>query len=445
MQDSSARSSELLLQHAEGLVKVLIHMLQRDGIGGKMANLQAGARFITVPLLLHDDRHIKPVLALGPRIANRTNSKHVIVEMQRKWIAFEFELPQMLWEEYTRADLKPRPGTTVIGVGLGQQRFQVDIDWSMVPHALVAGATRIAGKSTTIESLLVGLMTTLSPDQLKIIIVDPHNDYNRLARAKHLACPIANTPAEAQRAIDSATKVLKFRRAHQIKVGHKACFPVFLVIDEAKNIIHQANRNQQIIELGQEWAKFGGHLIIASQKLTDGDLPGLMINLGWRVVGQVPSKRDATYLSGEPDSFCKDLSGMGDFKIFNGATRRRVQVCKVSTADLEQVAMHPTVLEWDAPTVPPTTINMVPQPGISRQQVGQTTQHQWDIEAPSKGGRPPIQVNPIHVGRYIFATAKGKPVTAKQAERHFGLLRTGHELTRDWAGAITKEIRRLSA
>lgn len=415
------------IKRAELVVGILKRILQRDGIGGQLANVQRGARFLAVPILLADDRHLKKVLDLGDRVGMATNTENVIVQQRRKWIVFEFELPKSLWETYYRSDLKSLPGSMSVGVGLSERRFQVDINWGEQPHILIAGATRVAGKSEAVKSFLVGLMENYGPDDLKIFLIDPRRDCKDLYKSAHLMVPPARTPDEAAATIDCVLTIFKKRCDHDLKNE----FPVFLAVDEAETIIGNADRKEELAFLGREGGKYKIFLIIATQKPLEDNLPGLLFNLGHRMVGQVHGRRDSTLLTGNDQALCNLLTPGGDFKVVSGPNLRRCQIALVGPSDLAKLVTIDRQ-NWQWPGLDTDNIDRLirPEPVV--------------VAQPSKKvGRPEIKLAPRIVARYMVADWAGQPITGPQAEAAFKLRRTGHTLHRDFAIGVSAELRKM--
>ena len=97
------------------------------------------------------------------------------------------------------------------------------------PHALIAGTTD-SGKTETVKSILIALMTTHTPDELKIAIVDPHADYGAFENEAHLAGPIARTAEEIEQLLTWAGNVL----AHRMTENIRDAWRLVIAIEEAE-------------------------------------------------------------------------------------------------------------------------------------------------------------------------------------------------------------------
>jgi DNA segregation ATPase FtsK/SpoIIIE-like protein len=355
-----------------------------------------------------------------------TNSQNVIIQQRRKWVVFEFELPEKLWEVYSRANIEAIPGEIVVGIGLGERQHQVNLHLDDDPHTLIAGATKVAGKSTAVKSMLYGLMENLGPNDLKIFLVDPRRDCEDLYRSPHLMVPPAKTPEETAQVIDCVLAIFKRREARNLRDE----FPVFLSVDEAQTIVGEAGRVDELALLGREGAKFKISLIIATQKPLEKHLPGLVYNLGNRLVGRVPQARDSTLLTGNDQALCNKLTKGGDFKLVCGPRLTRLQVAQVTTADLAKldVVERPDNWKWE--------------PGLFIDNIDKLIEPSPVKATKKKVGRPRVELEADLVARYMAADWQGQPITGPQAEKYFGVHRTGHTLNKKFAKDITAGLRR---
>jgi hypothetical protein len=408
-----------LRNRAEFFRKVINHLYGEQGIYGKLVIAQRGARHLSLGIRLANALDLDRALAIADNLALATNTPAVLAQRRHDspgLVSYLFELQRGYWESYTRADLTSHPGA--IGVGLGEARRQIDFSFDDVPHALIAGATKVAGKTETVKSILTGLFTTYRPDQLHAIICDFHNDYVAFENAAHLAYPIVHDIDEIDHAIAYADQELAYRRER----NQRNAIPWVMVIDEAEMVL-EGQRLASVQNISKEAAKFRIHLIVSTQKPSQSNLPDLIHNLNLRFVGKVDSARTSAMLTGQPRLNCEKLTGKGDF-------------VRVSLGDVDRLQVALATEE---------EIAKIPRGEIAQPEVEVVdTPRSANFEPATNGrgpGRPTIEVEPRYVARYLAIGADN--ISMSQAELLWDFRRTSHERNRDFARELEIELKIL--
>ncbi len=146
-----------LKRRAKFYAHVLNILFQNQRLsGGKLQTASRAARHLSLGLRLFNPIEIDKALKLAEPLALAANCSNVLAARQTGLIVYQFQLAQGFWQDYTRADLP-----TSQAVGLAEKRQPIEFDFTY-PHSLVAGSTG-SGKSETIKSILVSLMTTYLP------------------------------------------------------------------------------------------------------------------------------------------------------------------------------------------------------------------------------------------------------------------------------------------
>jgi S-DNA-T family DNA segregation ATPase FtsK/SpoIIIE len=229
-------------------------------------------------------------------------------------------------------------------------------DLVTMPHVLVAGMTR-AGKSVGINSILGGLLLTKTPDELKLLLVDPKivemEAYNGIP---HLLTPVINDMElvvnALQYTIDEMMK--RYRQLKQVlaknivqynnKMGFPAMPYLVIVIDEMADLMLVAGPEveSKIQRLAQMGRAVGIHLVLATQKPVVTVITGLIkSNISGRIAYAVPSAMDSRVILDSTGA--ENLLGNGDmlYKDQTMAKPVRIQGCFISTEDsvdiIEQV------------------------------------------------------------------------------------------------------------
>lgn len=403
--------SEQNLQLRAKRYALIIRLLYANqGLSGKLAQVHRGARHLSYGVRLSDPMQLDRALKLAEPMALSAGTKAVMASRANGLVSYEIQLPQVYWQFYTRAD--------VVGleVGLAEQRRPVEFDFEP-PHALIAGTTG-AGKSETLKSILVALVTSYTPDELGLILVDPHRELDDFTNEAHLTLPIATTTEEIQNALAYANRELSHRKEENLKDGRL----LVVAIDEAAadEVLRNQDNLQVLKNLSKQARKYRLHLILGTQKPSHGELPSVLDNLLNKWVGQLSDAGTSARVTGHAGLMAHKLTPKGDFLHITGPEVDRLQVAMATPADfdrLERCEVRPVIVE-------PADVVDLP------------------ASLPETGpGRPPVDLNAKTLAAYFYY---GPPsITYELAERLFGQKRTGHLLHRDFCNEFAKEYLKL--
>lgn len=232
----------------------------------------------------------------------------------------------------------------------------VTADLAKMPHLLIAGSTG-SGKSVCINSMLISLLYKSSPDEVKLLLVDPKvvelGVYNGVP---HLLIPVVTDPRKAAGALNWAVaEMLKRYKAFADNgvrdiSGFNALADenselqrmprVVIVIDELADLMMAASNDVEdaICRLAQMARAAGMHLVVATQRPSVDVITGLIkANINSRIAFAVSSQVDSRTILDHGGA--EKLLGRGDM-LFNpiGAPKpSRVQGCFVSDKEVEDV------------------------------------------------------------------------------------------------------------
>lgn len=402
-----------LTARARMLRNVISVLFAQRKLAGAPLPATRGARHLSLPIRLHNPLEIDKALGLSEPLALASNTSRVIAQRQAGLVIYQFELRQSFWEVYTRSDL-PK----VEAIGLAERRQPVDFDFKQ-PHALVAGSTN-SGKSETIKSVLLSLMESHKPDDLGIVLIDLHNDYDDFQNEAHLIRfdygTIANDAADIDTALMWTNQQLAQRKRENIKDAKR----IVLVIDEADKVLSDDSRLEIVQSISTEGRKFKINVIVGTQKPSHKTLPRILDNLLNRFVGLVSDANVSVNLTGKSGLQAHLLTGQGDFLHIDGADSKRFQVAMVSNSDYQklergEIQTIETVTQSDIVELPP-------------------------IVEQVSAGRPKLELQPDVLAWYLYHHGVN---VSRQTAADSGFTRTIHELHKGFADSVASEYIKL--
>ena len=252
------------------------------------------------------------------------------------------------------------PIAFAVGKDLGGKPVVADI--AKMPHLLIAGATG-SGKSVCINSIIVSILYHATPEQVRMILVDPKVvELNVYSGIPHLLLPVVTDPKKASGALNWAVAQMDERYRKFAKAGAKnladynAKVPslppdkdgkkpeklpqLLIIIDELADLMMVApgEVEQAIIRLAQLARAAGIHLVIATQRPSVNVITGLIkANVPSRIAFAVSSGVDSRTIIDMNGA--EKLLGKGDMLFFpTGYPKpKRVQGTLVSDDEVTQV------------------------------------------------------------------------------------------------------------
>ena len=235
----------------------------------------------------------------------------------------------------------------------------VYFDIAKMPHLLIAGATGM-GKSVCINSLVVSLLYKASPEEVKLILVDPKkvelSIYNGIP---HLLVPVVSEPKKAAGSLSWAVGEMERRFGLIEAVGvrdvkmfnevtkddpdYEFLPQIVIIIDELADLMMTApdDVEESICRLAQKARAAGMHLIIGTQRPSVDVITGLIkANIPSRIAFTVASQIVSRTIIDRGGA--ENLIGRGDmlFNPVGAAKPMRVQGAFVSESDVEEVVAY---------------------------------------------------------------------------------------------------------
>ncbi|MFD0827252.1 DNA translocase FtsK [Neobacillus sp. M.A.Huq-85] len=352
------------IQNQENLLN---QTLQNFNVGAKVVNVTQGpavTRFEVQPepgvkvnkiTNLSDDIKLS-LAARDIRIEAPIPGKHTIgieVPNQKSRPVFINEIIQSnVFKESSS------PLTAVLGLDISGKPIVTDL--KKMPHGLIAGATG-SGKSVCINTILVSLLFKASPEDLKLLLIDPKMvelaPYNRIP---HLVSPVITDVKAATAALKWAVEEMERRyelfahtgvrdinRFNELAMEHKRYSDklpfIVIIIDELADLMMMspADVEEAICRIAQKARACGIHLIVATQRPSVDVITGLIkANIPTRIAFSVSSQIDSRTII--DISGAEKLLGRGDMLFLeNGSSKPvRLQGTFVSDEEIDLVVAH---------------------------------------------------------------------------------------------------------
>ncbi len=227
-----------------------------------------------------------------------------------------------------------------------------------LPHMLIAGTTG-SGKSVCMNSIIISLLYKASPEEVKLIMVDPKmvelGIYNSIP---HLLIPVVTDPKKAAGSLqwavtemmrrykamsDAGVRDLESYNTIMESEGGKKLPQVVVIIDELADLMLVAAKEveESICRIAQMGRASGIHLIIATQRPSADVITGLMkANIPSRIAFAVASAMESRIILDTQGA--EKLVGKGDmlFAPIGSGKPLRVQGCFVSDGEVEAVTSY---------------------------------------------------------------------------------------------------------
>lgn len=256
----------------------------------------------------------------------------------------------------------PHPSLAV-GLGLDISGTAKFLNLAELPHVLIAGATG-AGKSSCINSIVTSILMRTTPDDVRLILVDPKRvELGQYDGVPHLLTRVITHPKKANDALKWAVGEMdrRYDLLNEAKVrdieGYREKlakggldpegfdrFPfIVIVVDELNDLMMVAGREveESIVRIAQMARAVGIHLVLATQRPSVNVITGVIkANVPSRLAFSVASQTDSRVII--DTSGAEKLVGMGDMLV---VTAKEPRPQRIQGAWVRESEIH-AVVEW---------------------------------------------------------------------------------------------------
>jgi DNA segregation ATPase FtsK/SpoIIIE, S-DNA-T family len=360
-------AQEKLTRELQDKAQLLTEKLERFGISGAVLAIKRGPVVTLYEYQPHIDTKISKIIALEDdlALALQALSIRIIAPIPgRSVVGFEVantERQAVTMASLVHSDIFTKT-TAQLPLILGVDTIgdPVVVDLARMPHVLIAGSTG-SGKSVALNTLLISLLCSRTPDECRIILIDPKRiEFSVYADIGHLLFPIVTDPRTASLVLKWVVKHMEDRyillaqhgvrsskefnnRVQSGAIQEPSMPALVVVIDELADLMMTAGRDveESIGRIAQMARAAGIHLVVATQRPSVDVITGLIkVNFPSRIAFRVASRVDSrTILDvGGADK----LLGKGDMLFLDGSSAhvRRLHGAYVSDDEIHAVVHH---------------------------------------------------------------------------------------------------------
>ena len=341
----------------ERTAEALLQALANFGVEAHLIGQVVGPRVTRYELQLAPGTKVGKVASLKDDLAYAlaTTEIRILAPIPGKQ-AVGVEVPNLSPNVVTLGDIfaDMPSGSSPLSVWLGKDisGASVNADLARMPHILIAGTTG-SGKSGCINTMLCSILLRATPDEVRMILVDPKRvELGLYESIPHLLTPVVSSPKAAAAVLTNVLTEME-RRYERMSLARARNLPelnrvlaergeqtlpyLLVVIDELADLMMVSPQDVEdaVIRLAQKSRAVGIHLVLATQRPSVDVITGMIkANVPSRIAFAVSSQTDSRVIL--DTSGAESLLGQGDmlFKPLGTSRLQRVQGAYVSEEEI---------------------------------------------------------------------------------------------------------------